>query len=242
MKTIDINYLCAVIGNLAGIPIRVFENDKQIFYHSIVNLPKDPITPYTTDIFAIDAHIGYFITPNFYYYGIVNSAPYKIVIGPAYQTNNNDQSLKELAFKCDVNPDDLDDFINAIKTIVQMPLDSILQILCTINYVLNDEKLSLKDIRIYDTEQQFIKDVIETDRANQSFDSTLKEIQAQQATHNTLALEQMLVNIVRKGDTAALHEWVKNAPAVRAGILASEQLRQIKNTFIVTTKSQQYYS
>ncbi len=44
-----------------------------------------------------------------------------------------------------------------------------------------------------------------------------------------------MLNIVRKGDTAALREWIKNAPAIRGGTLAAEQLRQMKNTFIVST-------
>ena len=52
--------------------------------------------------------------------------------------------------------------------------------------------------------------------------------------HNTLALEQTIMNFVRHGDTAALKEWLKNAPAVRPGILSSDTLRQLKNTFIVT--------
>ena len=43
------------------------------------------------------------------------------------------------------------------------------------------------------------------------------------------------MTMVRKGDTAALGEWIKSAPAVRGGILAPEQLRQMKNTFIVST-------
>ena len=42
------------------------------------------------------------------------------------------------------------------------------------------------------------------------------------------------MTMVRKGDTAALREWIKAAPAVRGGIVAAEQLRQMKNTFIVS--------
>ena len=234
METIDLNYLCTVISSLSGVPIRVFENNKQTFYYSIVNLPKDPITPYKTKIFGIVDNVGYFITPNFNYYGIVNCPPHKIVIGPARQTENNEQNLKELAFRCDVPSDDIDEFVSGMKSIVRMPLNSIMQILCTMNYVLNKEKLSLEDIMIYDDEQQNIKEILEADRANQNFNSDLAEIQSQQATHNTLALEQTLVNIVRKGDTAALREWIANAPAVRGGTLASEQMRQMKNMFIVT--------
>lgn len=233
MKNIDLNYLCTVIGNLSGIPIRTYKNHEQIFYHSLVELPKDPISPYLSDILAIETHIGYFITPTFLYYGVVNCRPYRIVMGPSRQSFVSDQDIKELAFRCDVSPDDVDEFVNAMKSIVQMPLSSIVQILCTINYIMNEEKLSLEDIQIYDTEQQDLKEKIETERANNNFNYDI-EGQSPQAIHNTLALEQTLANIVRKGDTAALREWIKNAPAVRGGILASEQLRQMKNTFIVT--------
>lgn len=235
MKNIDLNYLCTVTGNLSGIPIRIYENDKQVFYHSLVRLSKDPITPFLKDVFAITAHIGYFITPYFNYYGIVNCFPFRIVVGPTRQSDISDRDVKELAFRCDVMPDDVDEFLSSMKSIVRMPLSSIVQILCTLNYVVNDEKLTLEDITIYDIEQQDLKERIESERANQKFyNSDMYDVPRQQDVHNTLALEQTLVNIVRKGDTAALREWIRNAPAVRGGILASEQLRQMKNTFIVT--------
>ena len=50
---------------------------------------------------------------------------------------------------------------------------------------------------------------------------------------NTLALEQTLVNFIRLGDTKGLQEWMLTVPAIRGEILASDQLRQMKNTFIV---------
>jgi AraC-like DNA-binding protein len=52
--------------------------------------------------------------------------------------------------------------------------------------------------------------------------------------HNTLSIEQAITDIVRSGDTAALKSWASTAPAVRSGIIAPDQLRQYKNTFIVT--------
>ena len=91
MKNIDLIYLCTVIGNLSGIPIRIYENDKQVFYHSLVQLPKDPLTLYFSDIFAVEAHIGYYITPYFHYYGVVNCQPYKLVIGPSRHSSINDR-------------------------------------------------------------------------------------------------------------------------------------------------------
>lgn len=234
MKNLDYNYLCTIIGNMSGIPIRLYKNNRQIFYHALVNLPKDPMTAFKKDILSIDTHVGYYITPYFHYYGIVSDGENKIIIGPSIQTSNNEQTLRELAFECDVSPDDAADFIIGMKSIVSMPLDSILQILCTMNYVMNGEKLGLGDIIIYDAEQQDLKAKLEEERAKYNFDSDLATIRDQQNVHNTLALEQTIVNFVRRGDTTSLKKWIADAPAIRGGILASDQLRQIKNTFIVT--------
>ena len=234
MNNLDYHYLCTVIGNLAGIPIRFYKDDQQVFYHSIVNLPKDPLTAFLQNILSIKTHVGYFITPYFHYYGIVSDGEYKIIIGPSIQTKNNEQSLKELAFKCDVPPDDTEDFIVGMKSIVPMPLNSILQILCTMNYVMNGEKLNLSDIIIYDAEQEDLKIKIEKERANFNFNSETDAFQEQKDIHNTLALEQTIVNFVRRGDTASLKAWIADAPAIRGGVLAADQLRQFKNTFIVT--------
>ncbi|MGN0403966.1 MAG: hypothetical protein ACI4F1_01970, partial [Bariatricus sp.] len=55
-----------------------------------------------------------------------------------------------------------------------------------------------------------------------------------QEIHNSLSQEQLLMDFVRKGDTAALQEWIASAPAVRAGTIAGDQLRQMKNTLIVS--------
>ena len=234
MKNLDYNYLCTVIGNMSGIPIRLYKNNRQIFYHALVNLPKDPMTAFKKDILSIDTHVGYYITPYFHYYGIVSDGENKIIIGPSIQTSNNEQTLRELAFECDVSPDDAAEFIIGMKSIVSMPLDSILQILCTMNYLMNGEKLGLGDIIIYDAEQQDLKAKLEEERAKYNFDSDPAAIRDRQNVHNTLALEQTIVNFVRRGDTTALKKWIADAPAVRGGILASDQLRQIKNTFIVT--------
>lgn len=233
MKIDDVQYLCTTIGNLAGIPIRIYKNTKQVFYYSLVNLPKDPIVPYEDKILKIPDHIGYFITPRFHYYGIVNSEKYKIVLGPSRQWTANKTDLSELAFECDVPKDETENFISSMESLVAMPLNSVLQTLCSMNFVLNGEKLSLADITIYDEEQIKLSDEITAKQTETHYEET-NDLSNDTAVHNTLALEQTIMNFVRHGDTAALKEWLKNAPAVRPGILSSDTLRQLKNTFIVT--------
>ena len=52
--------------------------------------------------------------------------------------------------------------------------------------------------------------------------------------YNTVALEQTIINFVTRGDTSALKDLISNVSAIRGGVLAYDQLRQLKNTFIVT--------
>lgn len=233
MKNLDLRYLCSTIGNLSGVPVRIFEEDEQVFYHSIVQLPKDPMWIDRDEIWKISTNIGYFATEHFQYYGIINSASTKIIIGPTRQIEASIQELHELAFRADVATDDIDAFISGMKNILRMPLESMMQMLCTINYVLNDEKLGLEDITIYEAEQDELKKLLARQQAMQRFSVEALE-EAAPDLHNTYDLEQTLMDIVRRGDSAALKDWVASAPAIRGGVLAPEQIRQIKNTFVVT--------
>ncbi len=231
MKNLDLQYLCTVIGNLSGVPIRLYDGETLSFSYSFVKLPKDPVELYRKDIWRIRESVGYFATKIFNYYGVINSGSHKIVIGPTRQTGNTDQELRELAFQLGVAPEDTASFVSGMKSIIRMPLESIMQILCTMNYVLNGEKLSLQDIAVFDDQQNILsRDAVAKQNAQQYSDENIPL----QDVHNTFELEQTVMTIVRKGDTAALREWFKAAPAVRGGIIAAEPLRQIKNTVIVS--------
>lgn len=232
MKNIDLEYLCRVIGNLAGIPIRIYKGQEQAYFYSVVDFPADPILPYLQDVFDIKDHIGYFTTPYFNYYGIVRSNDKSIVIGPSRQTPMSDHDMRKLAFACDVPFVFTDDFIFAMKSLVQMPLGSIIQILCTLNYVLNGEKYSLEDVTIYDFEQKNLERILEEERIKKHYDVSSEY--SQREIHNTLALEQTLMQMISTGDVGALCEWLSHAPSVRGGVIANDGLRQLKNTFVVT--------
>ena len=232
MKNMDLEYLCRVIGNLAGIPIRIYHQQQQVYFYSVVDFPADPVLPYLNNVFTITDQIGYFTTPYFNYYGIVRSGEYSIVIGPSRQTPMSDRDMRELAFACDVPSAHTEEFISAMKSLVQMPLGSIIQILCTLNYVLNGEKRSLEDVTIYDFEQTNLEKTIENERFDKSYEAPT-EYESREI-HNTLALEQSLMQMISKGDVGALCEWLSHAPSVRGGVIANDALRQLKNTFIVT--------
>lgn len=232
MQNIDLKYVCTIIGNLSGIPVRLFEKRSLVLSSSLVALPKDPLLLYQEDILEKGSNLGYFITPFFDYYGFVKSDESQIIIGPTRQIPAQEKDLRELAFRLDLTKENADAFVHAMNSIVRMPLESLMQILCVLNYILNDEKLGLKDIAIYEEAQAKLVKTIEDEKMERQFSQAEPEMQ--QDVHNTFATEQALMSIIEKGDTAALREWISHAPAIRAGVVADSQLRQQKNIFIVS--------
>ena len=233
MKNFDFKYICTSIGNLAGMPIRLYRNGRQIFYYSVVKLPKDPLNAYIDDVLKVDAHVGYFVTNHFNYYGIVNAGAYKIVIGPTRQTDNSEQELKELAFRAEVEPNDTEMFVAAMKMIIRMPLESIMQMMCMINYILNDEKTNLEDIILFEPGSNEAKELFPQDYLPEK--NIAQQTEYIENVHNTLALEETIMDFVSQGKTQQFKDWVKEIkPTVNGGKLAREQLRHLKNTLIVT--------
>ena len=227
MKKEDLTYLCTMVGNLSGIPVRLYEGEKMTFFYSLVALPKDPVTLAQKEILSIADHVGFYVTPRFFYYGVVVSGSTRVVVGPSRQTAAQDQELKEMAFELDIRPDDAQEFLAAMKQIIRLPLESMMQMMCAVNFMLNHEKVTLNDLIGAGESAAGPGEGRPENRA--SGDGL-----PQQDLHNTLATEQTIMNIIRKGDVAALEAFAQDAPAVRPGIMAGEQLRQAKNTFIVT--------
>ena len=229
MNTVNLPYICRTLATLSGVPTRVFAGETLQFFHSVVALPRDPMDLYRSEIWSVTGHVGYFITPRFYLYGIINSGDVKIVVGPTAQIAANDQSLRELAFQAGVPKDETKAFVDGMKSIIPIPLESLLMMLCPINYILNNEALELNDVAIREAEQESIKRRVEERRTKKVYEDQPRGFQ-----HNTLQLEETLMDMVRRGDSAALRSWISQAPAIRGGVLAADALRQQKNTFIVT--------
>ena len=226
---IDFDYLCRVTANLSGIPVRVYRAEEVIAFHSPVTLPRDPMLLCKDQLWSIREQVGYCLTEHFYYYGILISGETRFIVGPTRQLPASEQELRELAFHMGLGKEDAEEFGRSMKAIVNMPVESLLLMLCSINYMVNGEKLELRDLTITSTEQASL----DTIRASQVIAKD-GELYPPTPPHNSYSQEQAILRIVRKGDTAALHTWMERAPAIRGGILAPEHLRQMKNLFIVT--------
>lgn len=227
----DLEYICSNLANLAGIPVRLFKDNEQIFYSSLVKLYKDPFVLDKENAFKLKDDVCYYQNPYYLYYGIINFDNYKVVVGPTSQVKITKQELKSLAFQLGVAMSYQDEFVAQMETLVSLPLMSLLQILCMVYFSFTGKKRSLESVAIHEKEQNFIKDEME----KESVDISIKNAENYNSgPYNALDIENLLLDMVMRGDVAALNKFVSSAPAIKSGTVAQEQLRQNKNIFIVT--------
>ena len=229
MKQIDHAYLCRALVHLSGVPTRIYEGETLLESVFPAPLPRDPLALCRAEVFSIREPVGYYMTSRFYCYGIINAGEMKIVVGPTAQITPGAQALRELAFQAGVPKEETDAFVDGMKHIGRIPLETLLMMLCTTNYLLTGDKLELEDVAIRGAQQEAIKARVERRRTAKVY-----ETEVALESHHALQLEETLMDMVRRGDTAALRQWFAAVPPVRAGLLAADQLRQLRNTFIVT--------
>lgn len=214
---IDLEYLCAKIADMSGLPIRIYHNNQLCYYYCVVDLLCDPIDPYKEEIFSSNKHIDYYLTEDFDCYGILNSQFIKVVIGPSISNNATQQTLRRKAFLLNVPVKQTELFVQQLNSLIRMPLNSILQMLCTINYILNDEKINLQQLQI--DQQMPINPQSEPNK---------------QDSNRGYLIEKTLCNFIKNGDVIGFEQWVKNAPTVQAGKISNDTIRQSKNIFVVS--------
>ena len=227
----DYVYLARSLARLSGIPARVYRGGEEICRCFPVDLPRDPMELCREEVFAISEHVGYYASPLFHYYGVLNAGDIRIVVGPTAQIMADEQKLRDLAFRLDVPREEVPAFVEGMNAIMHLPVETLLQMLCTLNHFLNGgETLEISDLAIHEAEQTRIKSGVEQQRTSRVYE---QEAQTRPG-HNTLAIEEALMSIVRRGDSVALRRWLDSAPAVQGGTIAGDQLRQLRNLFVVT--------
>ena len=238
MDTIGLEYLAKKLGALTGIPVRIYKGKEEIFYYSTVSIPKDPLLLYLDQVFSIKENVGYYMTKNLHTFGVVRKDDYRYIIGPSLEIQEDEKSLKIMAFDLGIEKNKTMDFINAVKSITRMPLPSLLEVLLAVNFFLNGEMKELHELTLSDSIQEELKHILEKETKGKEIDrvsqSQYEESPPNQEEHNTYAQEQEIMMLIRKGETEKLKDWISSAPAIRGGTIAVDGLRQVKNMFVVS--------
>lgn len=222
MRT-DYDYLAQSLAVLAGVPVRLYCGGTfcRLYHHAVFR--PDPAISEEPHIFQSSLNVSYYMDENFLYYGLFRAREddVALLIGPVAQIPIDQKAAVGILRHMGEDPTRAAELQQYFSTIVNYPLRNFLQILCTINFFINGDKLDVSRLLLGNEELPSIRMPPPTDPPAAQ-------------THNTLELEQLMLTCVEHGRTEEIKALFQQPAEGRAGTLAGDALRQQKNLLICT--------
>ena len=218
----DYEYLASSLASLAGIPVRLYRNEKFCGLYHHTKFKPDLAILEEEKIFRNEGSVSYYMDENFLYYGLfrVKNAEAALLVGPVAQIPVTKTSASRILRAMGEPVGRSKELADYFSTMPAYPLRTFLQILCTINYFINEEKTDIGELLLGE----------ELPPVEPPSGETTSDMEM----HNTMELEEMMLSHVEHGRTEEIERMFHAPAAGRAGIMAENALRQQKNLIICT--------
>lgn len=220
----DYHYLAQSLAALAGVPVRIYIDGKfKDLYHHTRFKPDFAITE-EPNIFRQPGNVSYYMDANFLYYGLFRSAkdPVALVMGPVTQATVDRGLAVKILRGMGESVSRLGELVDYFAAIPAYPLRNFLQILCTVNFFLNDEKLEISQLLLTGEDMPV------------SLPAAAPDPELSPTAHNTDELEAVMLSCVEYGRVDEICRLFQRPAVGRAGTMATDALRQEKNLIICT--------
>lgn len=218
----DYDYLAQSLAALAGVPVRIYMDGtlKGLYHHT--RFKPDLATTQEANIFRNPGNVSYYMDENFLYYGLFRSTKDKValVMGPVSQVPVDRSLAVKILRAMGEGVGRAGELVDYFAAIPAYPLRNFLQILCTVNFFLNDEKLDVGQLLLAQEELPAAPP------------SPGAQAEALREAHNTDEVEAVMLSCVEHGRVDEIQKLFQRPVEGRAGTMAAGALRQEKNLII----------
>ncbi len=226
----DHAYMAVSLANLTGLPVRVYRRGVYETTHGSTAFSPDPAGFVQAELLLHTESVAYLVTEQFLYYGLFRAAEADVafLIGPTMQMRPDKQTLRLLLTGMGEPASRMTELMNYLGALPVYPLQSFLQILCTLDYFINGNKTTAAALMLPGAGGMEAPESALPEVRNVPVDAGAYE-------HNTYELEKRMLSLVEAGRTEALRALFSEPPSGRSGKLAGDEMRQQKNLFICST-------
>lgn len=218
----DYDYLAQSLAALSGVPVRIYQDGKFAGLHHHTKFKPDFAITEEANIFRDPGNVSYYMDENFLYYGLFRSVKDSValVMGPVAQVTVDRAMAVKILRTMGESVGRAGEIMDYFSAIPAYPLRNFLQILCTVNFFLNDEKLDVSQL-ILTEEPQPAPSPTEA--------PAYEELRV---SHNTDEIETVMLSCVEHGRVDEIQALFRRPVEGRAGTMAADALRQEKNLII----------
>ena len=220
---------CKYIYSIFNIPIFHYIDKVRNESFSYNILDYELLKPTEDILLPFPHHICYFISNTSFYYGKIDikDSNESLLIGPVTSTIPNNKNIN--SFLKNINNKDytLLDLKYYFNTIHVISFENFLEILCFINFLLNEEIMTGEDILNYNKPNY-------ESTISKAYTESSYVAKENNSLHNTYKFEQLYLNLVEQGNIIGIKELLTKSFRLNSGIIAYDNIRQTKNIFIAS--------
>ncbi len=226
----DIKKFCEYLYKSTYIPVYLYNNNELTDCYPIQEYNTLPPSHYLSKLWETNRKITYTITSFYSYYGCIkiDKSSSCIVIGPINDFPYSNATLLTMRREFLIKISNLEMFNGFFHSIPTLNLDTFINTLLFINYTINNEEITRKDLE--DSE------ITQFDRSiSQKYSEKSYEEKEEGLLNNSYETESELVRYIETGNLVGIHKFINPGRNVTVGSIANNSLRQWKNMLIVAT-------
>ncbi|SHO52477.1 AraC family transcriptional regulator [Anaerocolumna xylanovorans] len=234
MNLNKLEYLSKALAKSTSASVRLYQKENQVYYYSVYPMNPDPFLLYEKDMLQSEQTAGIITTDLFQFYGYVSlDGDYRLVIGPSSILVKDKNKLDNLLFLLDVKEKYQEEYIGKLECAPSISAERIGWLLSFIASTLNKDPLFVEDVFVQTNSENHQHEFMNSSVQNTLTFSDEKESSA--LVVDNYQNEKMLLFYVKNGQYETLKELLSAYPKIKAGTMANDTLRQLKNMGICCT-------
>lgn len=225
--------MCRGLAKAYSTAVRLYEGETSLFYYSVSHMRPDPLGPHLRQILDCEAEAGIITTALYQLYGFLTlPGGQRMILGPTRILQEDSKNTELLLAMLDIRQEERENYLRLLRSAPIISGDRFAWLLASLMTALHGKVFPVEKVWFLirpDSSQRAIR----SGYAQQQLDSANDE-DTRQAVAQSYAWEQLVISYVENGQPELLRELFSAPPNIRAGHIAHDGLRQIKNMGICT--------
>lgn len=227
----QMRYLCKSLAKAAGTPVRLCRAGSPRFSELIYPLDPDPVTPYLSRLLAEPAPAGVFTTPTGQNYGYAAiSGGWHILVGPSRMEYPDDRLVKEQLFRLGIPAAAQAEYLHALNCFPLISAGRMGWLMVFLVSALEGTALPFDRLDFHIPPGEHRSEV--QSRYLNTRESDQWQNPDQLLVERGQQFEKLLLSYIQKGDSEQVQALLEASPAIQAGKMSEDSLRQLKNAGI----------
>ncbi|MDO5415686.1 MAG: AraC family transcriptional regulator [Lachnospiraceae bacterium] len=221
---------CDYLYKSLQIPVYLYDHKKLLYAFPEQKESTLPPENYRNNLWLHPSSLCYCITNFYSYYGCITlfDRQESIILGPVNYLPYSDALLHQMHKEFQISPDDTAQFNTFFCSIPMMNAEQFFHTLNLVHYVLTGKAENFHPVPVLSaaawTQEQI----------NEAYFSDSYIFNDANIPNNSMEIEKRMLPLIEQGAVNELREYLSKALTPNLGIMAKDNLRQTKNTFIVT--------